>query len=319
MRSRWWLLLVLLCLGAPALAQTYPSKTVKILVGFPPGGPVDVLARIFADKFTTLWGQPAVVDNRAGATGNIASELAAKAAPDGYTLLFAANTHLTNGALYSKIAYEPIKDFTPISQVSYYSLVLVAHPSLAANTLAELVALAKANPGKLMYNSAGNGTPTHLTTELFRGAAGIDIVHVPYKGGAASTTDLLAGRVQFAFSNPVSAIPHVKSGRLRPLVTTGAARSPFFPEVPTMAESGFPGLEAGTWHLFLGPAGMSRDVVNKLVGDVRTVLRMPDVRERFAAIGVEPIGTTPEQLAVIMRAEVDKWTRVIREAKITLD
>ncbi len=320
-RSRWLLfLLLVLGLAGPALAQqSYPSKPVKLLVGFPPGGPVDVLARIFAEKFSAMWSQPVLVDNRAGATGNIASELTAKSSPDGYTLLFTANTHVTNGALYSKLAYDPIKDFSPISQVTYYSLVLVAHPSVPVKTLADLIALAKAQPGKLAFNSAGNGTPTHLTAELFRIAAGIDFLHVPYKGGAASTTDLLAGRVQFAFSNPVSALPHVKSGRLRALATTGTARSPIFPDVPTMAESGFPGLEAGTWHLFLGPAGLPNDIVNKLATDIRSVLRMADVRERFSAIGVEPIGTTPEQLAAIMRAEMEKWTKVIRAAQIKMD
>ncbi|MBI2960109.1 MAG: tripartite tricarboxylate transporter substrate binding protein [Betaproteobacteria bacterium] len=311
--------LCLCALAGAVAAQGYPTKPVKILVGFPPGGAVDVLARIFADKFSALWSQPALVENRAGATGNIASDLAAKAAPDGYTILFTANTHVTNGALYSKLPYDPIRDFTPISQVTYYSLVLVAHPSVAAKTLADLVALAKANPGKLLYNSAGNGTPTHLTAELFRGAARIDAQHVPYKGSAAATTDLLAGRVQFAFSNPIVALPQVKAGRLRPLATTGAKRSPIFPEIPTMAESGYPGLEAGTWHLFLGPAGLPRDIVNKLAGDIVAVLQMSDVRERLAALGVEPIGTTPEQLAAIMRSEMDKWTKVIRAANIKLD
>ncbi len=317
-------LFAFLCLCGVALAgsvfaQNYPSKPVKLIVGFPPGGPVDVVARIFADKLGTMWSQTVLVENRAGATGNIATEFVAKSAPDGYTILFTANTHVINGALYSKLPYDPIRDFTPISQVAYYSLVLVAHPSVPAGTLQELIALAKANPGKLTFNSAGSGTPTHLTAELFRIAAGIDFLHVPYKGGAASTTDLLAGHVQLAFSNPVSALPHVRSGRLRALVTTGAKRSPIFPDIPTMAESGYPGLEAGTWHAFLGPAGLPRDIVSKLATDVLAVLQMADVRERLSATGLEPIGTTPEQLAAIMRADLEKWTGVIRAANLKPD
>ena len=312
-------LLASVALAGPSLAQGYPTKPVKLIVGFPPGGPVDVVARIFADKFGTMWNQPVLVENRPGATGNIATDFVAKSAPDGYTILFTANTHVINGALYSKLPYDPIRDFTPISQVAYYSLVLVAHPSVPANTLKEVIALAKANPGKLTFNSAGSGTPTHLTAELFRIAAGIDILHVPYKGGAASTTDLLAGHVQLAFSNPVSALPHVKSGRLRALVTTGVKRSPIFPDIPTVAESGYPGLEAGTWHAFLGPAGLPRDIVSKLATDIFTVLQMADVRARLTATGLEPIGTTPEQLATIMRSDLEKWTRVIHAANIKPD
>ena len=312
-------LLTSVALAGPCLAQGYPSKPVKLIVGFPPGGPVDVVARIFADKFGTLWNQTVLVENRPGATGNIATDFAAKSAPDGYTILFTANTHVINAALYSKLPYDAMRDFTPISQVAYYSLVLVAHPSVPATTLKEVIALAKANPGKLTFKSAGSGTPTHLTAELLRVAAEIDILHVPYKGGAASTTDLLAGHVQMAFSNPVSALPHVKTGRLRALVTTGATRSPIFPDIPTVAESGYPGLEAGTWHAFLGPAGLPRDIVSKLATDIVAVLKMADVRARLGATGLEPIGTTPEQLAAIMRSDLDKWTRVIRAANIRPD
>jgi tripartite-type tricarboxylate transporter receptor subunit TctC len=197
--------------------------------------------------------------------------------------------------------------------------VLVAHPSVAANTLKELIAFAKANPGKLSFNSAGSGTPTHLTAELFRIAAGIDFLHVPYKGSAAATKDLLGGQVQLAFSNPIVALPQVKAGRLRALVTTGAKRSPLFGDIPTLAEVGYPGLEAGTWHAFLGPAGLPKDIVAKLAADIVAVVRMADVRERLSATGVEPIGTTPDQLASIMRADLEKWTGVIRAAKIKPD
>jgi len=301
------------------LAQGYPSRAVKLIVGFPPGGAVDVVGRIFANKLSAMWDQPVLVENRPGAAGNIGSELAAKSAPDGYTIIIVASSHVTNGALYRNLAYHPIRDFTPISQVTYYSLVLVAHPSVAAITLKELIAFAKINPGKLSFNSAGSGTPTHLTAELFRIAAGIDFVHVPYKGSAAATTDLIGGQVQLAFSNPIVALPQVKAGRLRALVTTGAKRSPIFADIPTLAESGYPGLEAGTWHAFLGPAGLPRDIVSKIAADLVAVLQMADVRERLTATGVEPIGTTPEQLAAIMRSDLEKWTGVIRAANLKPD
>lgn len=308
-----------LTLCGPVYAQNFPARPVKIIVPFPPGGPADVLGRIFAERLGAMWSQPVVVDNRAGAAGNIGSEVTAKSAADGYTVLLAASSHVTNGGLYSKLPYDPIKDFTPISQVAYYALVLVAHPSVAASTLKELIALAKANPGKLSMASAGNGTPTHLTAELFRRATGIDFLHVPYKGAAPATNDLLAGQAQLMFNNPVSALPQVKAGRLRALATTGAARSPIAPEIPTVAELGYPGFEAGTWYAFLGPAGIPRDVVNKLSSDMVAVLQLGEVRARLAAMGVDPIGTTPEQLAAIMRADLEKWTKLIRAANIKVD
>jgi tripartite-type tricarboxylate transporter receptor subunit TctC len=203
--------------------------------------------------------------------------------------------------------------------VAYYPLVLVAHPSVPATTLKELVALAKAEPGKLTLVSAGTGTPTHLTAELFRSVAGIDFVHVPYKGAAPATNDLLGGQGQLMFNNPVSALPHVRSGRLRALAMTGASRSPIAPEIPTVAESGYPGFEAGTWYAFLGPAGLPREIQAKLARDIVAMTQTADVRARFAAIGIESIGTTPEQLAAIMQSELEKWTRVIRAADIKPD
>ena len=315
-------LLAFLCslvLTGPVPGQVYPSKPVKLIVGQPPGGGNDVIARILADKLSVIWGQPLVVEHRPGATGNIGAAFVAKSAPDGYTLFIVASSHVTNGALYSKLPFDSVRDFTPISQVTYYSLVLVAHPSVAAATLGELIALAKANPGKLTFSSAGNGTATHLTAELLRIAAGIDFLHIPYKGAAAASNDLLAGHVQLAFSNPIVALRPVQAGRLRALVTSGAMRSTIFPDIPTVGEAGLPALEAGNWHAILGPAGLPKDIVSKLVTDLVAVLQMTDVRERLTAMGVEPIGTTPEQLAALMRSELEKWTKVIRAAKIQLD
>jgi len=302
----------------PAAGQAFPTKAVRMIVPFPPGGPADVMGRLFADKLATLWAQPVVIDNRAGAGGNIGSEAAARSAPDGYTILLAANSHVYNGSLY-KLPYDPIRDFTPITQVVYYSLVLVVHPSVQANTLAELVALAKAQPKRLSFSNAGTGTPTHLTAELFARAAGIDIVHVPYKGAAPATTDLLAGQVQAMFNNPVSGMPHVRSGKLRLISTTGPQRALASPDVPTVAEQGYAGFEAGTWFAFMGPAQFPAEAQQRIARDMQAVLKMPDVRERLLAQGLEPIGTTPEALAAIMQAELAKWSKLIREAGIRAD
>ncbi len=310
---------LLLAVSGLAQAQPFPSRPVKLIVPFPPGGPADVIGRIYADKLGGALGQPVVVENRAGAAGNVGSEVTARAAPDGYTLLLAASSHVINSGLYDKLPYDPIKDFTPISQVAYYSLVLVAHTAVPASNLKDLVALAKAQPGKLAMVSAGNGTPTHLTAELFRTAAGIDFLHVPYKGAAPATNDLLAGQGQLMFNNPVSALPHVKTGRLKAIAVTGLKRSAIAPEIPTIAESGYPGFEAGTWYAFLAPAGLPREVLARINSAVNNVTQLPEVRERFGTMGVESIGTTPAQLTGIMQAEFEKWTRVIRAANIRPD
>jgi tripartite-type tricarboxylate transporter receptor subunit TctC len=308
-----------LALPLAAWAQNYPARPVRIVVPFPPGGPADVLGRLFADKLQGMWGQPVVVDNRAGAAGNVGSEITARSTPDGYTILLAASSHVTNAGLYAKLPYDPIKDFTPISQVAYYSLVLVTHPSLPVASLSDLVAFAKANPGKLTWASAGSGTPTHLTAELFGVVSGIQFLHVPYKGAAPATNDLLGGQVQAMFNNPVSALPHVRSGQLRGLATTGVRRSPAAPDIPTVAELGYPGFEAGTWYALLGPAGMPKEIATKVSADANAVLKMADVRLRLASQGVEPIGTTPEGLRAIMIADLEKWTKVMRAANIKPD
>jgi hypothetical protein len=300
-------------------AQSFPSKSVRLIVPFPPGGPADVLGRIYAEKLSAAWTQPVVVENRAGAAGNIGSDMTAKASPDGYTLLLIASSHVINSALYDKLPYDPIKDFTPISQVAYYSLVLVAHPSVPAQSLTELVALAKAQPGKLALVSAGNGTPTHLTAELFRTAAQIDFLHVPYKGAAPATNDLLAGQGQLMFNNPVSALPHVTAGKLKAFAVTGTQRSALAPEIPTIAESGYPGFEAGTWYAFLAPAGLPSEIVKKLSTDIVAITKQDDLKARFEKMGIEALGSTPEQLSEVMQADFIKWSAVIRNANIKPD
>jgi len=300
-------------------AQSFPSKSVRLIVPFPPGGPADVLGRIYAEKLSAAWTQPVVVENRAGAAGNIGSDMTAKASPDGYTLLLIASSHVINSALYDKLPYDPIKDFTPLSQVAYYSLVLVAHPSVPAQSLTELVALAKAQPGKLALVSAGNGTPTHLTAELFRTAAQIDFLHVPYKGAAPATNDLLAGQGQLMFNNPVSALPHVAAGKLKAFAVTGTQRSALAPEIPTIAESGYPGFEAGTWYAFLAPAGLPPEIVKKLSTDIVAITKQDDLKARFEKMGIEALGSTPEQLSEVMQADFIKWSAVIRNANIKPD
>ena len=306
-------------LATESRAQSFPSKSVRLIVPFPPGGPADVLGRVYAEKLSAAWSQPVIVENRAGAAGNIGSDMTAKASPDGYTLLLIASSHVINSALYDKLPYDPIKDFTPISQVAYYSLVLVAHPSVPAQSLTELVALAKAQPGKIALVSAGNGTPTHLTAELFRTAAQIDFLHVPYKGAAPATNDLLAGQGQLMFNNPVSALPHVTAGKLKALAVTGTQRSALAPGIPTIAESGYPGFEAGTWYAFLAPAGLPPEILKKLSTDIVAITKQDDLKARFAKMGIEALGSTPEQLTEVMQADLIKWSAVIRNANIKPD
>lgn len=299
-----------------AQAQDYPTKAVRLIIGFAPGGPADAIGRLFGEKLNRHWGQPVIPEYRPGAGGNIASHFTAQSAPDGYTLLLAPNSHVINGALYTNLTYDPIKDFTPIIQIAYYSLVIVANRNVPVHNVKDLVAFAKANPGKATFGSAGVGTPTHLANELFRREAGIDLVHVAYKGAAPATTDLLGGQIQFMFNNPLSALPHVKSDRLRAIGTTGLVRSATFPEVPTVAESGYPGFEVGTWYALIGPAGMPKEVISKIASDVAAITKMSDVRERLLAQGIETRSSTPEQLGQIMKSEFEKWSQLIRAANI---
>jgi tripartite-type tricarboxylate transporter receptor subunit TctC len=304
---------------AAAIAQDFPNKPVRIIIPFAPGGSGDIIGRIYGEKLAREFRQPVLIDNRAGAGGNLASEVVAKSAPDGYTLLLAATSHVTNGALYANLPYDPIKDFSPISEVAYYPLLLVVNPSVPANTVRQLIDYAKANPGKLTFGSAGSGTPTHLANELFRRAAGIDFLHIPYKGAAPATNDLLGGQIQAMFTNPVSALPQIAAGKLKALATTGAKRSAFAPTIPTIAESGIKDFEAGTWFALLGPARMSKEIVDRIANSVRTAARMPDLARQFQGQGVEPRSTTPQELAVIMHDDSVKWGRVIRDAGIKPD
>lgn len=298
--------------SAPALAQGYPAKPVRLIVPFSPGGPADAIARTLGSKLAEQWNQPVVVDNRTGAGGNIAADLAAKAAPDGHTVVLVATSHAINATLFTKLPFDPVKDFTPITEVASHVLVLVTHPSVQASSVKELVALAKAKPGQLTFASSGNGTVNHLAGELFRSMAGIDLVHVPYKGAAPATADLLGGQVSMMFNNPMSALPHVKTGKLRALGVTGTKRFAHLPDSPTIHESGLAGFETTTWYGVLAPAGVPREVITKLHADIARALAMPDTRERLAAQGLEAVGTTPEEFAVRLRAEIAKWGKLVK-------
>ncbi|MDO8597688.1 MAG: tripartite tricarboxylate transporter substrate binding protein, partial [Sulfuricaulis sp.] len=277
--------LFIVACAALAQAQTYPGKPVRLVVPFPAGGPADAIARMFGEKLAAMWNQPVVVENRGGAGGNIGAELVAKSAPNGYTLLINASSHVINASIYSKLPYDPIKDFTPVTEVASYMLVLVVHPSLPARSVKEFVALAKSKPGQLIVANAGRGTPTHLTAELFKIAARVDFVNVPYKGAAPANVDLIGGQALAMFNNPINALPQVAAGRLRALAVTGAKHLAIAPELPTIAESGYPGFEAGTWYGIFGPANLPADIATKLHEDFVTVLRMRDIQEKLAAQG----------------------------------
>ncbi|MBX6374433.1 MAG: tripartite tricarboxylate transporter substrate binding protein [Acetobacteraceae bacterium] len=301
---------------APQPAPAWPTRPVRLVVPFAPGGPADAIARSIGERLGEIWGQPVVVENRAGAGGNIGAEHVARSAPDGYTLLLCASSHVQNVALYRSLPYDPIRDFTPISLVAYYSLVVVVHPSVPARTLAEFAALMREKPGEVTITSAGVGTPTHLSAELFALRVGAQFTHVPFQGAAPAHTALLGGQVQAMFNNPVLAVPAVRAGRLRALATTGPRRSPALPEVPTVAESGHPGYEVGTWYAVIGPAGLPAPLVAKIDADLRRVLAEPALRERFAGQSLEIPEPGPEHLARVMREDLERWAELIRRLGI---
>lgn len=315
------------CMAGMALAvpvaaqQVYPNKPVRLIVGFPPGGPNDLIARIIAPKLGELLKQPIVVENRAGANGAIASELVVRAPADGYTLNFgSAGTVVLGTAFGQKLAYDPRKDFAPVTLLASNPMLLVARPNLPANNLAELIALAKANPGKLNYASAGAGGITHLAPELMRAMAGIEVVHVPYKGGGPAMTDLMAGQVDFYFGGLSTALPHAKAGKLKAFAVTSASRSAAAPEVPTVAEAGnLAGYDTGIWYGILAPAGTPRETVETLHTAVVATVRASDVRTKLIEQGADPLEVGPDGFARFIRDEIGKWSRVIKEQNIKVD
>lgn len=302
-----------------AIASEYPSKPIKIVSPFLAGGPTDTLARIAGQKLSERWGQPVIIENKPGAGGSIGADLVAKSPPDGYTLLLVANSHAINASIYSKLPYNTLADFTPIINVAAGPFVLAVHPSVAANTVQELIALAKANPGKLTYASAGIGTANHLAGELFKTMAGVDIVHVAYKGSPAATNDVLSGSVSMIFNNMISTMPLVTSKRIRALAVTSLERTPAVADLPTVAESGLPGFEVTGWYGILGPSGMPADVVRKLNGELNAIIGMADVQETFRTLGVTSVGGSAESFASFVDVEVRKWAQVVRASGARAD
>ena len=313
------LLLATIALSGLAYGQAYPVKAVRMLVPFPPGGGTDYTARLIGQKLSELWGQPMVVENRPGASTTIASEIVARSAPDGYTLIMASVNHTINPSLYGKIPYDTIKDFAPVTVAVTASYVLVVHPSLPVKSVKELISLARAKPGQINYSSSGSSGPQHLAGELFKLMSSADLTHVPYKGGGPAVMALLGGHVSVMFSTPVSAMPHIKSGRLRALAVTSMERSAAFPDLPTISEAALTGYEAVTWWGILAPARTPREIVTKIHGDVYRVLQTADTRSRLAAEGVNPSGTSPEQFSLMIRDEIVKMEKIVKAAKVKLD
>ncbi len=300
-------------------AQGYPSRQVRIVVPFPPGGTSDILARTIGARLAAPLGQPVVIENKPGAGGNIAADHVAKSAPDGYTLLMGTSSLAISQSLYKKLSYDLLRDFAPITQAVNYTNLLVVHPSAGVSSVAELLALARAKPGTLNYGTAGNGTPPHMTGELFKAYTGVNIQHVPYKGGAPAIVDLIAGQIPIMFDNVPPLLPHVRAGRIKALAVTSLARIHVLPEVPTLDELGLKGFDAVGWNGLLAPAGTPRDIVTRLHAEVVRVLRIAEVRDQLTSQGADLVGNSPEEFAAWIRVEVKKWAGVVRDSGAKLD
>lgn len=305
----------LIAAGAPAIAQAqraeFPAKPVRLVVGYPPGGPTDLIARVVAQKLTESWSQQVIIDNRPGASGIIGAELTVRAAPDGYNLLMVPVTYAVTPSLLPKMPYDAEKDLAPVALVASAPFILVVHPTLPVKTVKDLIALARSRPGQINYASASPGGMPHLAGELFNSMAGVKMVHIPYKGAAPATTDLVDGQVSLMFNNMLSAMPHVKSGRLRAVAVTGLKRSGAVPDLPAIAET-LPGYEASGWYGALAPAATPRELIAKINGDMNRAMRLPDVAQRLAGDGVEAVGATPEQFGNYLRQEIAKWGKVVK-------
>jgi len=319
MHARFAFFLAALLAGAGAVAQGFPSRPVRIVVPFPPGGGTDVVARAVAPAMSQTLGQPVIVENRAGAGGNIGTEAVAKAAPDGHTLLVASAATAINNTLAKNVSWQLSRDFAPVVLLVINQSLLVAHPSLPANNVKELIALARAKPGRITFGSYGNGSSAHLIGELFKMMAGVDLLHVPYKGAAPAVNDLLGGQVDLVFADVAAVLPHVKSGRLKALGIGSSRRFDGLPDVPTISEAGVPGFEAGGFLGLVAPAGTPAAAIDALNAAAVKSLSVPEVRERLVGLASIPMGGSPEQFGQHLRAEVDKWAKVIRAGDIRLD
>ena len=317
---------VVLCLtagGAPALAQTdvasYPSRPIRIVVPQSPGGSTDLSARLIAQRLTEVFKQTVVVDNRPGAGTTSGAEIVTRAAPDGHTLLVVASSLTINPALYTKLSYDPVRDFTPVTQLSRFPNMLAAHPSLPVKTLNDVIALAKAKPGQINYASAGTGTGTHMSAELLKQMTGIDIVQIPYKGGGPAAIAAIGGQTQLIIGTSVGLLPHVRSGKLKAIAVTSPKRSAVAPEIPTFAESGAPGYEHEPWNGLLAPAKTPRPIVARLNAEVVRILATPEVKKIFSNEGAEAVGNSPEAFAAVVKSETAKWAKVVKTAGIKID
>ena len=320
MRSTLLALTIALLAGmVTASAQTWPSKPIRLINPFPPGGGATIIGRLMAQELTERLGQSVVFDNRGGAGGIIGMEIAARAAPDGYTFTMATASTVTIHPLLSKTPFDPIKDFSPVSHVSNVPLLLVIHPSVTAKSTKEFLALLKSQPGKLNFASSGNAAAPHLAGESFKLLTGVQMQHVPYKGSAPALTDLIGGQVQLMFDSMPSAMPHVRSGKCRALAVTTAIRSPALPDLPTLAESGVPGFDISTWYGLWAPKGTSREIVQKLADETARILKLAEVRERYASLGAEPVGSSPDEFAAYCRSELAKWSKIVKESGAKAD
>ena len=297
----------------------YPNRPIHVIVPFPPGGAVDPIARSIAQKLEQAWGQPVLVDNKPGAATIIGADFVAKAAPDGYTMTLVATSFSVNPTAYSKLPFDPVKDFTPISLVSRLPLLLVVNPQVPANSVKELIDYLKAKPGQVNFSSIGNGSTQHLAAELFRSMAGVNMVHVPYKGSGPSMMSVVSGETSLTFESVFLLMPQIKAGKLRALAAAGTQRSPLAPDLPTASESGLPGFNVASWVGFLGPAGIPREVVQKWHREVSRIMQLPEIRERQISQGLEPVGSTPEFFAEFIKTEIAKWGKVVKQAGIRLD
>ena len=318
-RVAWLLSAALVC--SSAWAQTWPTKgTIKIVIPYPPGGASDVTARVLANKLTESLKQSVVVENKPGANGILALESVAKSAPDGYTLLMAnLGPNAINPGLYAKLPYDPIKDFTPITLTSVVPLVVLVTNSLPVKTMPELIAYAKAHPGKLSYASAGNGAANHLAGEMIKAMAGVQMTHVPYKGDAPGMPDVISGTVSMMFPTIIAGMPNIRSGSMRPIAVTGLRRSSSLPELPTVNEAGIPGFDAVSWGGVMGPGGLPADIVQRLNTEIVRILKQPDVSEKLSSLGADIVGSTPEEFDRYLKAEIAKWGKVARDNNIRLD
>ena len=313
---------LVLCLLQPAHAQSshaYPARPIHLIVTFPPGGGTDALARLLGQELGHRVGQAVVVENRPGASGNIAAEFVAKAPADGYTLLIVNSSFAMNAGLFGKLPFDPVRDFAPVIMVASVPSMIAVHPSVAAKDLRELIALGKARPGKLSFSSCGNGTPQHLGGEMLKRAAGMDMVHVPYRGCAPALADLLGGQVPIGVNTVANTLPHVKSGKLRAIALLSLRRYPLAPEVPSVAEFGFRGIDVDQWYAILAPTGTPRDVIAVLNREFANATADPSVRERMLAASFEPLTSTPERIAEIIREDVARWTKIVRELGVKVD